>query len=673
MSEVSAEFLARWRGETETLSFGDAMRVRRPTCQVFVRTGRLRRKWKPWTGPEINAYQVGSEHNDEPWQATYVATSDWIEIPNIISVDIDNQMRFGGDGAAGSTATINVDNTFLEELSPMGDIYHAIRRGWLSPWRGYDTTYVPAAVESENDWFRLVDQRLQVKIYQGWGDEMVPTFLGFFDDDDIAAMPDRLTITARCASAILADQRFYGWSKERGFHDPITFADRSAALELTRVGSNASASSNNGDADLALDGESETRWVSDSHATSSNTEWIQIEIPEGQYSSFRINTRGYPGMTAYISIDSVDGEVDGVPVADGWVDNGSGTVPAESYEYVKQFDTIDGIKIVQLPFTFYTAGGSFLRISFRPLKFKGTNDYRAGVIALKAIRWEVDSSDANEGWILVDDVADIVRLILRWCGFKEWYVEDAGIQLRKKWVVNRESFLMDMIDDICQRTGFVFFIDDPSDDDNSLGYPVFRANRALFDEDADVDVPEITEDDLLSRIQTKFTTEPLTYNIRVRGTTATKSEGGVILSRDERRLLAYYLPPWTDDGETIEGTRTAGILRRTFVDRFWIKKQALLEYTARIVAFYQALACSGASFQIPANPGIVLDQHVYLYDTSTGLNTRMWTQNRSSTFAAGNDETEPKWEMTVGGALLDTPFIQGVRDDIRELDEDYDA
>lgn len=667
MSAVSLEFLARWRQEVEALVGGSARRLQRPVAKVYVRTGRVRRSNKPWTGPEINAFVVGGD-NDEPWQGTYVPFSDWVEIPNVITCDVQGSLE---DKA--SHATVVVENVELAELSPMGDLYHAIERGWLSPWRGSETEFTPPAVDEQNDWYRLLDQRLQIKVWQGYGDELVPTFLGFLDDDDIVAMPDRITTTARCASAIIADQRFYGWSKEVSHPDPVTFADRLNADDTERVGSDAAASSSQTDHEAAkvLDGDPDTQWWSDDHTADNVTEWVEIEIPEGRYDSFRINTRGYKNMLAYIAIDSVDGQVDGVPVPDGWVDNGSGTVPGGNggFEYVKTFTTVDGVKIVWLPFEFRTDGGSKLRIAFRDLKKKGDTTYRAGVVALKAIARDLAAEAHTEGWILVDDVADIVRLILRWCGFKEWYVEDANMRLRTKWVVNRESFLMDMIDDICERTGFVFFINDPSTDDDSLGFPVFRANQAIFDKDADDDVPVIEDSDLLSRAQVRFTEEPLTYNIRVRGRLATKDEGGIVVSRDARRLLAHYKPPWTTE-TTPSGIRTGGIIKRTFLDRFWIKKQTLLDYAARMVALYQALASATALIEIPANPGIELDQHVLLYDKSTGLNTRMWTNARNSSFVAGD---EPKWTMSLNGGLIDTPHMDAVRADIRALDEDADS
>lgn len=667
MSVVSAEFLARWRQEVEALVGGNAERLQRPVTKAYVRTGRIRRTHKPWTGPEINAYVVGAD-NDNPWQGTFVPFSDWVELPNVISCDVDSSLE-----NTGANATVVVENIHLDALSPLGGLYHAIERGWLSPWRGASSSYTPPPTESQNSWYQLLDQRAQVKVWQGYGeDELVPTFVGFIDDLDLVSMPDRITITLRDSSAIMADQRFYGWSKEQGIPDPITFADRFDAENTFREGSNAAASSSQTgyEADKVLDGDADTHWRSDDHTAANVTEWVEIQIPAGRYDSFRINTRGYKNMTGYVAIDSVNGHVNSVPVADGWVDNGSGTVPGThgGFEYVKTFTTVDGVKIVRLPFEFHTDGGSKLRIAFRDLKRKDTDVYRAGVVALKAIRRTLSATVRTDRWILVDDAADIVRLVLRWCGFKEWYVEDTGMRIEDPKQYNRAEFLMDLIDQVCEETGFVFFINDPDESDDSLGFPVFRKNQGIFDQDVG-DVPTIKDSDLLERAQVRFTSEPLTYNIRVRGKHATKNAGGVVVSRDDRRLLAYYLPPWTT-ATTPRGIRTGGIMRRTFLDRFYIKKQVTLDYTARLVALYQALASATALIEIPANPGLELDQHVLLYDKATGLNTRMWTNARTSSFLAGD---EPHWTMTLNGGLLDTPHMEAVRGELRALEEGADT
>lgn len=505
MTTVGTEFLARWRQESIAYAEGRfSRRMQKPITRAYIRQGYFQRGNDPWVGDDINAVVVGGD-NDNPWQSTYTPTTEWTELPNVISCDIkiniDGSKRVGlGD------ATVVVENIAFREQSGFSGLYHAIERGWLAPWRGMDTDFTPPSEFEENEWFQILDQKAQIKIFQGYGnDTIVPTFVGFIDDLDLVSRPDQITITARDAGQLPTDQRFFGWAKERSHPDPVTFADR-------------------------------------------------------------LNS---------------------------------------------------------------------------------------------------DDEERTEGWILVDDVADIVKLILRWCGFKEWTVESTNMRMREKYTWNRDSFLQDAIDWCCEKTGYVFYIDDPGTDDDSLGIPTFRENRALYELDPE-EIPIVTEDDLLKRAQVTFTNEPLAHIIRVRGRTATKDAGGVVVSRDDRRLLAVYRPPWVTSTSP-SGVRTARIIQHTLKDYPYLKTQGGVDYAALLVALYQALASATCVVEIPANPGIVLDQHVLLTDTGTGLNTRLWTSARTSSYTSGR---EPKWTMTIGGALLDTPNMEAMRTEIEAFVED---
>lgn len=670
MSTVGNEFLARWRQEAAVYSGRSQTRMQKPVTRVYIREGYLQRANAIWDGPEVDAFVVGGD-NDLPWQATYVPTSDWVELPNITSCDLSIQFdTFRGIGLG--TATVVVDNTVLAEQTGLSDLYHAIERGWLSPYRGAESDFTPPAEVDQNDWYRMLDQKVQIKIWQGYGvDTIVPTFMGFIDDLAPAARPDKITIQARDASQIMADQRFFGWSKEPTHPDPVTFADRLDADDTEPTALTADASSDNGPSYTAanvLDYDTTTAWVSQSHSSDSVTEWVEITIPEGRYESFKMDTRNYGGMTAYVAVYSVDGEVDGVPVADGWIDGGLGDVPGANggYPYVKTKLTNNGLDTIRLPFEFVTTSDSSrIRIALRFLRQKDDDNYYGSVTNLTAIKRTLSSVAASDGWILVDDVSDIVKLILRWCGFKEWYAESANMRLKKPWTVNRETFLMDMIDRVVEQTGYTFFMADPGTEDESMGVPVFRMNRSLYELD---DVPSITEDNLLRAAQATFTTEPLVHIIRVRGRTATKNEGGEVMSRDERRLMAVWRPPWVTETSPI-GIRTARIYKRTILDRWYLRTQTAVDYAARLAALYMALASAQALVEIPANPGLGLDEHVLLKEIGTGLNTRMWINGRTSRFTGG---AEPTWVMSLSGALLDTPNMEMMRDEIASFTEGLD-
>jgi hypothetical protein len=80
----------------------------------------------------------------------------------------------------------------------------------------------------------------------------------------------------------------------------------------------------------------------------------------------------------------------------------------------------------------------------------------------------------------------------------------------------------------------------------------------------------------------------------------------------------------------------------------------------------EALQAVTAVVEIPGHPGLNLDDQVGVLDTGTGMNTRMWISNRSSTFQTGE---QTSWVMTLGGSLIDTPDMVL----LREIDPSDDA
>jgi hypothetical protein len=62
-----------------------------------------------------------------------------------------------------------------------------------------------------------------------------------------------------------------------------------------------------------------------------------------------------------------------------------------------------------------------------------------------------------------------------------------------------------------------------------------------------------------------------------------------------------------------------------------------------------------------------LDDQIGVLDTATGMNTRMWISNRSSTFQIGE---QTSWVMTLGGSFIDTPDMTVLVREIESASDD---
>jgi hypothetical protein len=299
-----------------------------------------------------------------------------------------------------------------------------------------------------------------------------------------------------------------------------------------------------------------------------------------------------------------------------------------------------------------------VRIGLRRLKRIGGGNYRAGITRLQARHRERTVNLKETRIVLVDDVSDMVKVCLRWAGFTEWEVETTGVRLKGRAVFNRSSFLIDPITKATEQTGFVFYVGDPSDSD-SRGVPVFRKNRALLEPPAEL--LEVRDSDLLTGIKVQISEEPLAWNIRVRGKeTSNKKYVQAVGGDTTRRIMAYYKPPWTRAG------RMAGVLKHVTHTYPELKTFDECLFAAYLIALGEALQAVTGVVQIPGNPGLNLDDQIGVLDTATGMNTRMWISNRTSTFHLGE---QASWVMTVGGSFIDTPDITVL---VREIDSASD-
>lgn len=696
--EIPELFHRRWRFGAQRTAVGRQhppahVGPAKPTQVVQIRRGRFKHAYRPWHGDDVDA-TIPRESSGKPWQGYWVPESEWVELPNVLEVSLSQ----GFDAAGATVATIGVENIdYPEKTGPLGDIYHLVDAGFLSPYRGYRANGRPASAK-KNEWYELLAGAAQIRVWQGYGepeldDDEIPTdggengawtFNGLIDDVDPESKPYRLTITAR-AGKTLTDQRIFGWSKSRGIKDPIVFVDRKEADDAWVCGGAASASStlDGHPARFVSDESSSTKWLSRTitpldYETHAPLEWVEVRLPAGRYEEIVLDA-AYDGMEAFIGVyvrdrltaSSGPGNapnqeeggtswtpptVDGQRVNQGWL--GDQDVPNQNWTYLRHIRRLSSTQNShKLGATIVTGDNTILRVGFRRMA-KVQGGYRAGVVRLagRKLRHKTEDKRKRENLILVDDVADVVKVCLRWAGYDEWDVQTTGVRLKGRAVFNRSSFLIDPINKAVEQTGYVFFIGDPSDGD-SLGVPTFRANSAI---ESLQDVRQIRDTELLTGIKVKVSEEPLAYIIRVRGKTADpgpRNRDGIKLGGDKTlRIMAVYRPPWW------ERNRLAGVLKHvTHTDN------ALRNFDECLIACYlialnEVLQHVTATVEIPSHPGFNLDDQVGVLDTGTGMNTRLWITNRASTFHTG---PQASWKMTLGGSMIDTPDLRGL---IHEID-----
>jgi hypothetical protein len=689
MASVSALFRAAWRS-------GLHVGANRPTQVVRIRRGEFRRAYAPWSGDDVQA-TIPRTDDANPWQATWTPLDAWRELPNVVEVNLEQD--FDNNGV--TSGTVQIDNVVYAEDVGVAGTFHRILRGFLAPLRGYRDPFTPnrAPAMASNEWFRYLNSACQIEVWQGYGDERVRTFTGLIETLDLRSLPDQVTISARDFGQACTDQHLLGYCKDpHGSRKPTVFADRRAAENTHREGTagpgDASSSLAGNPARYVADAANDTTaWISANQLSPNHTEYVQIRVPAGRYESIYLHP-GYDGMECYVSVfarsknvrtPSHACRVDGVDVADGWLDLAAGDlVPSGltgsngGHHYVKRYPNV-GHAGHYRPFGHVLELGddSVIRVSFQSLR-EVRNDgrvvFRAAVRRLIAIRREVKKEAAKNAWILVDDYSDVVKVVLRWAGFKEWDVESTGVGLvgasgeDNKLTFHNGDTLIDVIKKVQEITNYCFFMGDPSgsnDSDASIGVPVFRTPNVIGLNNAVVE--QVRDTDLLTGMAVKWANVTLPEIIYVRGKPTPSgvhgSRGpgrpavvGVPLAEDDtRRYQASYRPPWT------KRDATGGVIRH-FVKTYnnlQSAKECLV--AARYIALNGALQSLTGIIEIPGNPGIGLDDVIGVVDTGTGTNTRLYVASRSSVFRAGE---ETSWKMTLGGSLIDSPDVQEIAADV---------
>jgi hypothetical protein len=230
-------------------------------------------------------------------------------------------------------------------------------------------------------------------------------------------------------------------------------------------------------------------------------------------------------------------------------------------------------------------------------------------------------------------------------------VENTGTTLSEKIIVNRGMTYMDVIKRMADVSGYTFLMADPTARSNSLGMPTYRRTQIVTDA---APVVTVRDTDLLGPIDVKESDEPLAYIIRMRGRVA-PNRGLTIGGDQTKRLMYVYQPPWSIRPG---GNQLGGILRHVIHTDNMFKTLDDCKFACFYLALNEALAAITATIQIPANPGIQLDDHVEVLDLGTGVTSRLSVQQRSSQLTRSGEQT--LWTMTVGGALVDTLDVQAV-------------
>lgn len=689
---------------------GKHVGANKPVMRAYCRVVKLQRRYRTVPESDIFATIPGGPGDVGPrqvWKGMWKPKTEWRELPNVLQ--FHSEQDFDSNGV--TTATIQIDNVGMGQRSGVAGIYHVIERGYFAPFRGFKPNGRPA-VETENRWFDFLnDKSCQIMVVAGYGDVVFPVFDGLVNDMDISSRPDTIQLTCRDAGQVLTDQHVFSNAKARGVSDPITFADRRRAdkIEEVAVGAEASSTLPGWGASNVLDDDDSSEWRSAdfNHEKPHDMPWLQVSLSNGRYESFAL-TPAFDGMECYVAVQARDAQAPGGQGArnhltherygDGnWIDEGKGNIPGTSIPYVSHISSLKANNRNH-PFAAeqgYDLGdGSKIRLYFTHLDHGKAGQssgraYRAGVVRFKGVKRELTRDAISEEWILVDDLSDVVKTVFQWAGLNDWEVETTGVRLKSNATFNRGNYLIDIINAAAEQVGYVFYMkprtkfsEDPDDleekdDEDSLGTAVFRMNQAMRKQSEALDPVELVhEDKCLTGINARFTDEPLAYNIRVRGREAKKKNGGRQLDGDStNRIMYVYRPPWASDRRTgtyFDGRKTKyrdNEYRNGNIKKYVVHHDPKLrtleecKIAAMFIAYREALESAQGTIQMPGFPPLQLDHQIGVFDTGTGLSTRIWVAAKQVEFQAGE---QGYFTMSVGGSLIDLPDITEVRDELKQ-------
>jgi len=690
--------IARMRQRWESLKHVGGSR---PFLKVWIREGKLRRRMVNVDPSEVYSHIPNWNGGQTIWLGDWTPRTNYKELPNI--TDVQGEGGFDSNGV--QSVTISMDNIGVVEHAGVAGIYHTFERGYFAPFRGYRPPG-RAPVGEKNEWFDVLNDRsTEVVIVAGYGeDAAVPVFKGLVDNIGMGSRPDTISITARDMGVFLTDQHVFLNAKVRGVRDPITFADRRRAFEQEEVTGalTVSGSSEGHPASLAIDDNLSSEWWSEGHdnAVPADLPYIEMALPAGVYESFNI-TPAADGMECFVAVLAKDSNAPGGEGAkrnyaeklpnDQWIDEGRGHVPGTTIPIITHIDQLKSKpKEVNFPEYGYILGDdSKLRVYFSNLPLLYANKAkrnRAAVADFSGIKQKLPSEIKAAKWILVDDVSDIVRTVLQWCGLTDWEIENTGVRLADKIVFNRGDYLIDIVKHIADLTNFVFYMKPPErfDPSNlapgntnnlSMGIAVFRNNQAMRAANQTLEpIETVSEDTTLQGVEPSFNNGPLAYNIRVRGKFLAKKKGGRMLGGDTSNEVMYvYNPPWSRNSSYPDGTgrgeyMNANLKQYVVHHSHLLDTQEKCKIAALFIAYREALEAYKATTEFPFMPSISLDNQMAVRDTGTGLSTRLWIVTRSWNVHLGE---EANFKMAVGGSCIDAPDIVMVREELVQALRDH--
>jgi hypothetical protein len=659
----TGELYARWKSARQV---GAA----KPSLRVTVTRGLIDKHYDDFAlldGSHPRPFRIVEGNNRKPWQGFWRPTGEPIELPNVLAVKWSKD--FSQKGTA--SATIEVENIIYKAIVGIGGTYHAIMRGYLSPWLGAQIitrATIPSWIE--NEWFEVLDNGYKIDVFEGYGDQQKRTFCGLIEEADFETVPDRITITARTFGVLATDQRVMGWNKPPEIKAPLQIADRERTLGIKPEGFAASASSTASGRPVGgiVRSANRTAWVSAGHAGAEANEWVEIGIPPGYYEGIYL-ALPYKGQALHISINAGAGSAfNGVPVA-GWVDGGKGNVPGTAIPFTNAWGSSSASGVRRpLNGALEAKGKTRIRVWLSNLPYRSEwGDHRAGVTRLAGMLTGTNAHPLNgttakhaKHWVLIDDLADIAKAVFMWMGFHEWQVEDLGFSLTHPMAWAMDKFFIDMLTDIAAQADWLFFLKSPSPNEESLGVPCFVHNTAT--DGPPRNMLEVRDDDLLESVKAKIDLSNLPYIIRYRGNV--DPNGTPYESDAVKRFAGTYFPPWSGAGPVIvESGRTSGVRRHELtIDSNLFSDEECI-FAAILAAIQYALSAYTAELQISGYPEIELNDQISVVDKTTAINSRMWVASIHSEHTTGPSGS---WKMTVGGSLLDGIDMQQLRSDLEE-------
>jgi hypothetical protein len=653
--------------------------------------------------------------NIDCFKSVWTPTGPWKELPNIQSVKWSRSYntQTGGENG-GATGTIVMDNIGFPDVTGAAGLYHAIDRGYYSPGRGVTGSLRPKLwTDKANAWKQVLDAGWQVEVWEGYGTgtdvqlrstlfttpsgqqtyapasgALARTYTGIVTNCEQESHPDHITLTTQDFSVFLTDQRVAGWNKALEIPSPVTFADRKRTEGEAKLSGPYRTSSNS----AGNDGQ----WQSDPHTSQTDTSgWIEMTLPKGYYEQFFVNVPATETIAVSLYMADDTGNMDRVhPLPAGWVDlTGPGTGTVNGYPYMRKMRVADSpSQRWDLGHSFNVPDNSKLRLTITK-RYQSNGSYYAGTDQFFVYQFGTDPANPppgtpktlkTHGWILVEDVAEIVRMIFIWAGFQEWHVEDFGWSLFVPYQVASNKFHIDVINDTLQQGNFIFYMGQPTNDDRSIGVPHFEYSTAL--NRAPTDMISVRDTDMTESLTLKWDLSDLPHVLRYRGAIVKgKTQGGVLMGFGidgmTRRWQATYYPPWSGQWRdlnppgggityiTADHVRRDGGVLRQFTGTGGDMVQTQFESNAEclmacvLAALSYALNMTTVQFQIPGIAPLNLNAQMAVIDEATAVNSRVWLASIESEHVTGGSSGPGHWRMTIGGALLDTDDVDTIRTD----------